>query len=431
MQKQVKKDVFQLFAEKVRDHKDLESRWAVLQETRVEYFRGKDFVSFMKNHPELKDVLESDKNLDVEDIGNALLRKNLLVRCDRVVKTVRPGKRKLSTWPAHLEIFPFLYVTVASNLLAFWDHVPFSTTDIIGVGVLCRMFVIPSAILVRAYSVLLPPSNQENGSLFHVLIFYLSLIFSQDQIFSEIDAFFAWTFVKRRPLWQTLLSFMWPVLTLAICLFPVYPHQAKLLILYSCAGILLLILSLLLAIDLLLVGRYHILICFLLSVAVRATIFGALYVILGKRVWFFPNILAEEATLGELFRFWPKKDEEERPKWMARLFYAIVAVLVILLLRHHAPDEAARARYQKRVSNIIDDVLEWSPTLALSGMMEKQEMVNVTESKPDFTNETKGSFENVSPNGVDEETSSMQNEDDVIETMEDADDHEHLHQDST
>lgn len=101
-----KKDVFQLFAEKVRDHKDLVSRWAVLQETRVEYFRGKDFVSFLRNHPELKEILESDRNLEVEDIVNVLLGKNLLVRCDRVVKTVRPGKKKLSTWPAHLEIFP-------------------------------------------------------------------------------------------------------------------------------------------------------------------------------------------------------------------------------------------------------------------------------------------------------------------------------------
>lgn len=69
----------------------------------------------------------------------------------------------------------------------------------------------------------------------------------QEQVFSENDAFFAWTFVKRHPLWQTLLSFFWPVLTLAICLFPVYPHRCKLLILYSCAGILFLILSLLLS----------------------------------------------------------------------------------------------------------------------------------------------------------------------------------------
>ncbi|XP_042058329.1 uncharacterized protein LOC121802713 [Salvia splendens] len=288
-----KKDVFQTFAEKVRDHKELESRWAVLQETRVEYFRGKDFVSFLRNHPELKDLLESDKNLEIEDVANSLLRKNLIVRCDRVVKTVRPGKRKLSTWPAHLEIFP-------------------------------------------------------------------------DQLFSDNDAFFAWTFVNRRPLWQTLLSFCWPVLTLAICLFPVYPHQVKLLILYFCAGVLLLILCMLL---------------------LRALVFGALWIALGKRVWFFPNILAEEATLKELFQFWPQKDEGERPKWTARLFFALVAVLVILLMRHHAPDEAARARYQKRVSNIIDDVLEWSPRLALSGMMDKQTMANETDSRKNTTDD--------------------------------------------
>ncbi|KAK9133797.1 hypothetical protein Scep_013325 [Stephania cephalantha] len=40
------RNVFQIFAEKVRDHKGLESRWAVLQETRVEYFRGKILLAF-------------------------------------------------------------------------------------------------------------------------------------------------------------------------------------------------------------------------------------------------------------------------------------------------------------------------------------------------------------------------------------------------
>ncbi|KAK1364270.1 Translocation protein SEC62 [Heracleum sosnowskyi] len=315
------KDVFQLFAEKLRDHKGLVSRWAVLQETRVEYFRGKDFASFLRNHSELKDILESDRNLEVEDIANVLLEKNLLVRCDRVVKTVRPGKKKLSTWPAHLEIFP-------------------------------------------------------------------------EQVFSENDAFFAWTFVKRNPLWQTLLSFFWPVLTLAICLFPVYPHQCKLLILYSCAGILLLILCLL---------------------AVRALVFGAIWIALGKRVWIFPNILAEEATLKDLFRFWPSKDEEEGPKWTSRLFYAAVAALVIILLRHHAPDEAARARYQKRVSNIIDDVLEWNPRLALSGMMDKQPVVNSTESNDNFTDESKTSSQEAAAHDeVDGETISLQHEDEEV-----------------
>ncbi|KAL0855594.1 hypothetical protein Bca101_060747 [Brassica carinata] len=169
--KAVKKDLFQLFAEKVRDNKGLESRWAVMEEARVEYFRGKDFVSFVKNHPQCKEILGEDSDLDAEDIANVLLGKNLLVRCDRVTKTLRPGKKKLSTWPAHLEIF----------------------------------------------------------------------------------------------------------------------------------------------------------------------------------------------------------------RWTSRLFYTVVAVVVVMLLRRHAPDEAARARYQRRMSNIIDDVLEWSPKLALSGLMENQPPVNITE----------------------------------------------------
>lgn len=118
-----KRDVYQVFAERVRNHKEMESRWAILQETRVEYFRGKDFVSFMKNHPELKEILESDTNLEAEDIANVLLRKNLLVRCDRVNRTVRPGRKRLSTWPGHLEIFA-VSMLVRQNViwwLWFWN----------------------------------------------------------------------------------------------------------------------------------------------------------------------------------------------------------------------------------------------------------------------------------------------------------------------
>lgn len=60
----------------------------------------------MKNHPEIKNILECDSNLEADAIINSLLRRSLLVRCDRVVKIVRPGKKKLSTWPANLEMFP-------------------------------------------------------------------------------------------------------------------------------------------------------------------------------------------------------------------------------------------------------------------------------------------------------------------------------------
>lgn len=78
-------------------------------------------------------------------------------------------------------------------------------------------------------------------------------------------------------------------------------------------------------------------------------------------------------------------------------------------------------RYQKRVYNIIDDVLEWSPSLALSGMMEKQTVVNATDPNTNFTDGTKESSEKVvHPNDMDEEIFSDQHVDeDDIRNVED------------
>ncbi|MCO5546572.1 hypothetical protein L7F22_000001 [Adiantum nelumboides] len=281
-QKQKKEiDAVLTFAEKIRDHKDLESRWAILQDTRVEYFRGKDFTSFLQVHQDVKALLGSyQASAESEDeVGNLLLKRKLIVRCDRVVKTLRPGKTRLSKWPARLELHA-------------------------------------------------------------------------EQTFFVDDAFFAWTFERRRPLWQTVLSFLVPIVTVACCLFPVSPHWCKLVVLYTCFTFLATIFTVLF---------------------LRLAIFGSVWILLGKRVWFFPNILAEEASFKDLFQFWPEsaKEDEKPPKWTARLALAAVLVLVIWFSIHYAPDEAARARYQRKVSNIIDDVLEWSPKLALSGKQAK------------------------------------------------------------
>lgn len=69
----------------------------------------------------------------------------------------------------------------------------------------------------------------------------------QEQVFSENDAFFAWTFMKRQTLWQAILAFSWPLVALAMCLFPVYPYQCKIVVLYTCAGALLFIVSMLIS----------------------------------------------------------------------------------------------------------------------------------------------------------------------------------------
>lgn len=86
------------------------------------------------------------------------------------------------------------------------------------------------------------------------MLFFLNFIlyasgfglFLQEQVFTENDGFYAWMFLKRRTLWQTVLSFVWPLFALAVCLFPVYPYQCKIVVLYSCAGALLFIVSILL-----------------------------------------------------------------------------------------------------------------------------------------------------------------------------------------
>ncbi|XP_002970672.2 uncharacterized protein LOC9633460 [Selaginella moellendorffii] len=297
-------DPIQVFAERLRDHKSLESRWAVMQENRVEYFRGKDFVSMLKANPDLvKDGLGSDE----EEVANLLLRTKLILRCERVVKSLRPGKKKLSKWPARLQLCP-------------------------------------------------------------------------DQSFSQNDAFYAWTFERKRPLWQTVLSFLLPVLTLACCLFPLFPHWCKLVVMYLCLTLLVLIFGILI---------------------IRWMIFGLSYILLGKRVWFFPNILADDASFSEIIKFWPEppKEDEKPPKWTSRLAFTCVTIGVVWFCVRHSPDEAARARYQKGVSNIIDEILEWSPKLALSGKVEEAAPANITEAtestqpaneKPDFSNATEG-----------------------------------------
>jgi translocation protein SEC62 len=63
-------------------------------------------------------VFAEKVSFETEDIANILLEKNLLVCCDRVVKTLRPGKKKLSTWPTHLEIFPVSNFSCCNHCVA-------------------------------------------------------------------------------------------------------------------------------------------------------------------------------------------------------------------------------------------------------------------------------------------------------------------------
>ncbi|GJP52700.1 hypothetical protein CLOM_g11792 [Closterium sp. NIES-68] len=297
-QKKVKSPA-EITADKLRYHRELDSRWAIVRENRVEYFRGKDFADLLRKHPELAAPLISPEDAaglrrPVEEaVFHRLVEAQLVVRCDRVVKTLRPGRKKLSKWPARLD-------------------------------------------------------------------------FHQDQAFTVDDGFYAWMYERQQPVWQTILSFMLPVFTVACCLFPVFPHWCKLTVLYFLLGLIALIFLLLF---------------------VRVAIFGVIWLALGKRVWFFPSILAEEGSLAELFRFWPDKDDKPPAKITTRLAVAVMLAFTFWLMVTYAPDQEQRAKYQKKVSNIIDDVLQWKPQM-LTGKTTPAAPANATSANQTSANAT-------------------------------------------
>ena len=93
----------------------------------------------------------------------------------------------------------------------------------------------------------------------------------------------------------------------------------------------------------------------------------------------------------------------------------MTAVNKFFIATHCLKSALSHSRYQKRVSNIIDDVLEWNPRLALSGMMDKQPVVNSTDSNDNITNESKtSSQEPAVHDDEDGETISMQHEDEEV-----------------
>lgn len=77
------------------------------------------------------------------------------------------------------------------------------------------------------------------------MVFVLQL-----QTYTTEEGFYSWTFPRQQPMWQTVLTVLFPIFTIACCLFPVFPYWAKLTVLY-------LLLSLLAAIFLLLFGEYN------------------------------------------------------------------------------------------------------------------------------------------------------------------------------
>lgn len=83
------------------------------------------------------------------------------------------------------------------------------------------------------------------------------------------------------------------------------------------------------------------------------------------------------------------------------------------------------------MSNIIDDVLEWNPTLALSGMMEKQpDVAKTTEPNKKISEESQTSSEKTAPADTSAETILEQHENEETGNTQGYDQQQQQHHDS-
>jgi translocation protein SEC62 len=104
----------------LRGNKGPEARSARLEDSRVDYFRGKDLYRALKARPEIIDEYapkltgvptptaptEKDRNKQITAMGQELLKRGYFVKCDRVYKTPRPGRTKRVKFPKFLHQVP-------------------------------------------------------------------------------------------------------------------------------------------------------------------------------------------------------------------------------------------------------------------------------------------------------------------------------------
>ena len=102
-------------------------------------------------------------------------------------------------------------------------------------------------------------------------------------------------------------------------------------------------------------------------ISVRWLIFAAIWTILGRHFWIFPNLLSDEVSITDAFRPWYQWDEgkskEEAPK--VTILSRVIAIAAVggLIWAMHAfgPDEKQRKTLKTKVSSSFERWLEWNP----------------------------------------------------------------------
>ena len=142
----------------LRGNKGPEARNARLEDSRVDYFRGKDLYRSLKARPEIIDEYyqkligqptpttptEQDRTKQITQIGQEMLKRGYFVKCDRVYKTARPGRTKKVKFPKFLTTMPRTQQTFTEDGEGFYSWTydqPMSWTFVI-IAVLVAFAVI-------------------------------------------------------------------------------------------------------------------------------------------------------------------------------------------------------------------------------------------------------------------------------------------------
>eukprot|EP00873_Tetraselmis_striata_P027652 jgi/Tetstr1/447916/TSEL_035224.t1 len=108
-QSEAQKDVFLDLAGQLRTKHGISWRHGIAQGDRVEFFRGKDFAAWLKEHPAEVEALGVEPlrpgrtvEAQVEEVHIQMARRQLYVRAERMYKKPKPGRKKLVKWPKKL-----------------------------------------------------------------------------------------------------------------------------------------------------------------------------------------------------------------------------------------------------------------------------------------------------------------------------------------
>lgn len=96
-----------VLTDSLRTKHGLDWRNGVVEDRRFEYFRGKDFAVYFKEHPDkfdswIPDKSGGDVDAQIKTLTQLLLRRGLIFRADRLYKKPKPGKKRLAKWPKKL-----------------------------------------------------------------------------------------------------------------------------------------------------------------------------------------------------------------------------------------------------------------------------------------------------------------------------------------